>query len=448
MKEQRRAVTRRAEPVESRPVGTSLRQAESGQRGALRVAMLSVHSCPLGRPGTRDTGGMSIYVQNVARDLGQLGIAVDVFTRRHQPGSADVVGLGERARLIHLPLGGNPSKTDMFPYLPEFAEAVDRFRDAEGIGYDIVHSHYWLSGWVGMALAEQWQVPHVTMLHTSARGKERRLGYTAEPGLRAVTEQQVLSLADLVVASTDAEKQDLAELYGVEPSKTAVIPCGVDLETFRPLPKAWARRAVGLNGLPVVLYVGRLGGEKGVHQLLEATAIVSEQRPVHLMIVGGDDSEPEELTELYGLSHSLGIESMVRFHRAIDQDELPLYYSSADVMVLPSRYETFGLVALEAMACGLPVVAAPVGVMPTLVQDGGAGLLTDDLSPRGLADTLGRFLEDEGLQQRLSRSARSRVAGLSWASVAERLAGEYGRLATVVSHAAVRAARERKEHDR
>ena len=393
-----------------------------------RVAMLSVHSCPLGRPGTRDTGGMSIYVQNVARELGVRGLVVDIFTRSHQQELPPMMEIGHNIRLIHIPSGYSKEKLELFPYLPDFAQAVRAFKEQQAIDYNIIHSHYWLSGWVGAELARQWRIPHVIMLHTSARAKNHHLGYRVEPEIRAETEQQVLAAANLVVAATQNEKQELADFYSIDPRKIAVIPCGVDLDTFRPLLKPFARRALNLDGLPVVLYVGRLGPEKGVEQLLEAAAIISRERPIQVVIVGGEDADKGEVQHLQSLSRKLGIAEMTRFHSAVEQDELPLYYSSADVLVLPSQYETFGLVAAEALACGLPVIASPVGAIPQLVQEGKTGFLLESSRPADLATTLVRFIDDEHLRQRLSASARPAVSGLSWSKVAERLVEEYGKL--------------------
>lgn len=407
------------------------RDALMKQDRQFRVAMLSVHSCPQGRPGTRDTGGMSIYVQNVARELGAREIAVDIFTRSHQQSSPPIMEIGQNVRLIHIPSGYNKEKLELFSYLPDFTKAIYAFKEQEAIEYNIIHSHYWLSGWVGAELASQWRIPHVIMLHTSARAKNHHLGYSVEPEIRAETEQQVLGAANLVVAATQSEKQDLADFYGVDPLKIAVIPCGVDLDTFRPLLKPFARRALNLDGLPVVLYVGRLGPEKGVEQLLEAVAIVAREWPIQVVIVGGEDVDKGEMEHLQSLSRKLGIADMIRFHSSVEQDELPLYYSSADVLVLPSQYETFGLVAAEALACGLPVIASPVGAIPQLVQEGKTGFILNSSEPADLANILARFINDEDLRQRLAASARTAVTNLSWANVAERLAQEYGRLATV-----------------
>lgn len=391
--------------------------------------MLSLHSCPLDVPGRRDTGGMNVYVHQLARSLAKQGIAVDIFTSSHGCTSAGKGVLRDQVRLIHLPVNYHGGKLGLYRHLPELTAAINRFAREEGTGYRLVHSHYWLSGLAGMELADQWKVPHITMLHTSGRAKNHYLGPGTESELREKAEEKILAAADLVVASTAREKEDLQGMYGAQERKIAVIPCGVDLEMFRPYPKLVARKALGLNGQPVVLYVGRIEPEKGIDLLLEAQAISpAGHQNTRLMIVGGDEAEGRELGKLRHISAKLGIAARVVFQGAVAQARLPFFYSSADVCVLPSRYETFGMVALESLACGTPVIASRVGAMEDVIQPGRNGFLLDTLSPESVASLQSQLLWDNSLRQKMSESARDTVQYYAWSGIAEKVARQYKRL--------------------
>lgn len=394
----------------------------------LRVAMLSVHSCPLGRLGTRDTGGMSVYVRELARALGAQDVAVDIFTRQHSGCASDQMWLGAGVRLIHLPLPGSESRVGIYPDLPDFACAINQVKVGAGITYDIVHSHYWLSGYVGGILAGWWKVPHLTTLHTSARGKNHRLGWDEEPELRAETEQQVLAAADRVIATGHQEQDDLIAYYALPPEQVKVIPGGVDLELFQPRPREWARQRLGLTGARVVLFVGRVEPLKGVELLLKAFSLMNGRSQAQLVVVGGNPGEDEELERLRQLSRDWGLESRVQFLGTVPQPELPLYYSAADVCVLPSYYETFGLVALESLACGTPVIATPVGIAAEVIHPGENGLLLAHSSAAELAHQIVQILEDSGLRERLATQARATVSSFTWERVAREVAVEYDNL--------------------
>lgn len=395
----------------------------------VRVALLSLHSCPLGRPGTRDTGGMSIYVKQVSRHLGQKGIAVDVFTSHQEPEGPAAMELGENVRLIHLPSeapqpGG---KLGLYPYLSDLACAAHTFGREAGLQYDLVHSHYWLSGLAGQVLAGWWKVPHITMLHTSARAKNRALGSEFETELRSESEREILSTADLIVAATKREERDLVELYDAAPARIAVIPCGVDMEMFQPHPKDWARSALGLNASRIILYVGRLEPEKGLDLLLDAVALMKDRDGLTVLILGGGDQDGEEKERLGQRCHELGISENIRFQDAVEHRRMPIYYSAADVCVLPSCYETFGLATLEAMACGIPVIACRVGVMAELAGNEGT-IVLEERSPEALAAILSKTLRDTVFLENMAARIRHSVTEMSWKSVSDRLVSEYERL--------------------
>lgn len=395
----------------------------------VRVALLSLHSCPLGRPGTRDTGGMSIYVNQVSRHLGKKGIAVDVFTSHQEPEGPAAIELGENVRLIHLPSDASQpgGKLGLYPHLSDLACAAHTFGREAGMQYDLVHSHYWLSGLAGQVLAGWWKVPHITMLHTSARAKNRALGSGVETELRSESERELLSTADLIVATTKKEERDLVELYDASPAKIAIIPCGVDMEMFRPHPKDWARLALGLNASRIILYVGRLEPEKGLDLLLDAVALMKDRDGLTVLILGGGDQDGEEKERLGQRCHELGISENVRLHDAVEHRQMPIYYNAADVCVLPSCYETFGLATLEAMACGIPVIACRVGVMAELAGHEGT-IVLEERSPEALATILSKTLQDTVFLENMAARIRHSVMEMSWKSVSDRLVSEYERL--------------------
>lgn len=389
----------------------------------VRVAMLSVHGCPLARPGTAEAGGMQMYVKALSRELGRSGLAVDVFTRRIDPLVPAVVPFGPNARVIHL-RAGPPTRLDknaVLDVLPEFVCNLQRFRRAEGISYDVIHSHYWLSGWVGSLLAARWDVPHLTMFHTLARLKNRALADREESDARIAVEENVVAAADRVIVSTDHERQALISLYGARRERIVVTEGGVDLDLFRPLDRSLARASLRLDG-EVVLFVGRPDRVKGLDLLIRAVALLGHRASLRLVVVGGS-LEAGELAPYQDLARSLGL--AVDFRGAAPQEELPLYYNAADVLVVPSHYESFGLVAVEALACGRPVVASMVGGLPTVIRDGHNGLLVPWRRPEAFAEAIERLLDDDGLRARLVARARASVAPYSWVTVASRVTALY-----------------------
>jgi D-inositol-3-phosphate glycosyltransferase len=410
---------------------------------ACRVAMVSVHGCPLDRLGTREVGGMQLYVRELSRELGRAGMYVDVYTRKTRPDLPRVVPFGERARVIHLDAGPQRriDKNGVVEHLPAFIDNLERFAERENIRHQVVHSHYWLSGWVGQRLADLWHVPHVTMFHTLGRVKNDANAHAGgrrgalESSGRIEIERRVIAGADAVVASTEHERRALAEQYGARTDRVAVIPPGVDLRAFEPVDRGMARAALGLRG-EVLLFVGRLDPVKGLDTLLEALALLANRPEVRLLVAGGqgpDDGRggPEE-AHLHGLARRLGVAERVDWLGPIEQARLPLYYSAADVCVVPSRYESFGLVALEALACGAAVVTSAVGGLTTIVRDGENGLLVEPRTPSGFAARIADVLDDPDLARQLRRAARPSIARFSWAATARRVFNLYHDLADLV----------------
>ena len=394
-----------------------------------RVAFISVHGCPVARLGERDTGGMNVYVLQVAKELGERGLKVDIYTRHHDPADHPITELGEHTRVIHVPAGPyGEAKEALYQYLPQFLHNVKRYQVAHGLTYSLVHSHYWLSGWVGSLLAQSWQVPHVTMFHTLAEVKKQARSGEQEHPIRIQSEERIVKDADRIIASSRHEQEAMVRLYKANPANIAVVPCGVDLELFHPRGRSWAKGQLGLRGKKVVLFVGRIEPLKAVDILLRAVALLEEGEQVHVIVVGGNPVQNREVKRVKALAAELGMSDRVSFEGTIKQQELPVYYSAADVFVLPSYYESFGLVALEAMACGTPVIAARVGGLKDVVKDGVTGYLIPWHCPEPYAERLEVLLSNEGLRSSMGKAAYQVAQGQSWGLVADQVLAVYQEL--------------------
>ena len=384
------------------------------------VALISYHTCPLAAPGSGKTGGMNVYVRELAKNLDAMGIRVDMFTRRHDEHEEDIVELDGHTRLVHLEGGPHEGGLDeQYLHLPGFLEELERFAKADEGHYDVVHSHYWLSGWVGRAVTASWRVPHVITFHTLAEIKLQARAGEKEPRLRSGVERGLIDSASVVIASSPHEKQAIERLYDAKGRRIEVVPCGVDLSLFKPLDIQESREKLGLNGEKVIIYVGRIEPIKGVDLLLKSAAIMEGTDSLKLLVIGGEVDREGELSRLKGLAKELGIDDIMEFVGVVDQRLLPLYYNAADVCVVPSYYESFGLVALEALACGTPVVASRVGGLPAVVQHGRNGYLMPWRCPEPFADSLEVILSSKGLQKSMSRAARQWAEGMGWEMVAE-----------------------------
>ena len=408
-----------------------------------RIAMLSVHTCPLAMLGGKETGGMNVYVRDLSCELGRRGLQVDVFTRSQNPTVPRVDSLGQNARVIHVTAGPEApyDKNLVYDHLPEFAAGVKRFAESQGIAYDLIHSHYWLSGWVARELRYSWGTPIVQMFHTLGQMKDSvaQRPEEREPSQRIEVEAQVMVFADRLVAATPLEKAQMIWLYGADPCKIEVVPGGVDLSLFRPLSQERVRQQLGIcDRRHMILFVGRIEPLKGIDRLLRAMAIVVKDFPrwkdeICVCIVGGDASEkPEainaEMERLQALREELGISDLVTFLGAQAQDTLPSYYSAADVVVVPSHYESFGMVALEAMACGTPVIASKVGGLSFTVQDGITGFHVPERDPESLARKISLLLKDHDLRSRLGAQAAQWARCYSWSKVTDQVVSLYHRL--------------------
>ncbi|OGO22826.1 MAG: hypothetical protein A2Z28_03140 [Chloroflexi bacterium RBG_16_51_9] len=393
----------------------------------LRIAMLSVHSCPVGTLGTRDTGGMSVYIVELASALGKMGHLVDVYTRVHDPRDRQIYALGKDVQLIHLKAGEDWQipKLAVYSYLPDFACGIEAFRKENNLQYDLVFSHYWLSAWVGEYLQQWWHVPHLTMFHTIGAVKNVTGIGEDEPELRIETEKELARSCYHIIAPTEKEKEALVQHYGSAPEKISIVPCGVNLETFYPMGKEKAKRELGLNDNKIILFVGRIEPVKGIEQLLRAMSYLQNKRGSRLVIIGGDDSSQYETARLLALARELNIEDSVTFAGSVKQDKFPCYYSAADVCVISSYYESFGLVALESLACGTPVVATDVGGSKSIIREGETGYVVADNEPHQLAQKIDLLLSRSSPDINSALSIRASVSKYNWPNIAETMVGEF-----------------------
>lgn len=386
--------------------------------------MLSVHTSPLEQPGTGDAGGMNVYVVETARRLAQRGVEVEIFTRATDGAQDEVVELAPGVLVHHIPAGPYEglAKDDLPGQLCAFAAGMMRTAMAQPEHwYDLVHSHYWLSGQVGWLAADRWNIPLVHTMHTMARVKNAELaeGDRAEPMGREIGEAQVVQAASTMVANTNLEASQLVDLYDADPRRVYVVHPGVDLEVFTPGDQRTAREHLGLNHDDVVLlFVGRIQPLKAPDVLVRAAAELLKRQPelrdrLVVAILGGPSGSglehPESLQELVA---ELGLSDNVRFQPPVSRPELARWYQSADLAIVPSHSESFGLVAIEALASGTPVIAARVGGLPIAVGD--AGVLVDGHNPQDWARVIGETLADTDKMAALAARAPEHAAEFGW----------------------------------
>ncbi|HSN06590.1 MAG TPA: D-inositol-3-phosphate glycosyltransferase [Candidatus Angelobacter sp.] len=404
----------------------------SGRPGGTprRVAVLSIHTSPLDQPGTGDAGGMNVYVTEVARRLAARGVEVDIFTRATSGDLPPAVAMEPGVTVRHVTAGPfqGLAKEDLPGQLCAVTSGILRAEAARPEGwYDLVQSHYWLSGQVGWLAAERWNVPLVHTMHTMAKVKNLTLaeGDPPEPEGRVIGEQQVVDAADRILANTAAEAEQLVDLYDADPAHVAVVHPGVDLDVFSPGDRARARARVGVAAdRTVLLFVGRIQPLKAPDVLVRALAAMVARTPslrdtVQVVICGGPSgtglAHPHALEDL---AVELGVRDLVRFVPPVGRAMLADWYRAADVCVVPSYSESFGLVAIEAQACGTPVVAARVGGLPTAVADGVSGMLVDGHDPCVWAEALCAVVGDPARLERWSRQAVLHASRFGWDATA------------------------------
>jgi D-inositol-3-phosphate glycosyltransferase len=396
-----------------------------------RVAMLSVHTSPLDQPGTGDAGGMNVYVIELAKQLADLDVAVEVFTRATSSDLPDLVEVAPGVSVRHVSAGPYEglAKEDLPGQLCTFARDLLRVEAQHDLGwYDIIHSHYWLSGQVGALAADRWGIPLVHSMHTMAKVKNTLLatGDKPEPWGRVVGEQQVVESADQLIANTGDEAAQLVNLYDADPRRVSVVHPGVDLDVFRPLDKAQARQRLGMPAdATVLLFAGRIQPLKAPDVLLRAVAALVERDPalrerLVVPVVGGPSgSGLQEPTALVDLSRALGIADVVRFVPPVSQRELAQWYAAATLVCVPSYSESFGLVAAEAQACGTPVVASAVGGLTTVVDDRVTGLLVASHEPHDYAQAFAQVIGDPVRRSRMAAAAVGHARRFGWQRTAQ-----------------------------
>jgi D-inositol-3-phosphate glycosyltransferase len=404
-----------------------------------RLAMISLHTSPLDQPGTGDAGGMNVYVIELARRLAARGIEVDIFTRATSSALPPVVEAADGVTVRHIHAGPYEglTKGELPGQLCVFAREVLRSEAAQPVGhYDVVHSHYWLSGQVGALARDRWGVPLVHSMHTMARVKNDALaiGDTPEPAARIIGEQQVVEAADMLIANTDIEAKQLINLYDADPGRVEVVHPGVDLSVFQPVDERAARLSLGLPAdAHVLMFAGRIQPLKAPDVLLRAVAVLLEETPslrsrLVVPVVGGPSGtgleHPESLAQL---AAELGVDDVVRFVPPVAQSELARWCAAATLVAVPSYNESFGLVAAEAQATGTPVIGAAVGGLTTVIRDGRSGLLVDGHEPRDWANAMRRVMEDDVLRARLQAGAVEQARLFSWERTAQRTLEVYGR---------------------
>lgn len=389
------------------------------------VAVLSLHTSPLAQPGTGDGGGMNVYVRELVSALASSGIRTRVFVRRWSDDLPKRVMVEPNFEVVHVPAGPpDLAKEDLPSIVTEFADGVCAELEREPA--EVVHANYWLSGVAGLEVKDRLRVPLVTTFHTLARVKAE-LG-DPEPEARARAEAAVMSCAEVVVSNCDAETDDLVRHYGADAERIEVVTPGVDHAFFSPGSQRGARRAIGVGDEHVVLFVGRIQPLKGLDVAVRALAELDDEQAMLMVVGGASGAQGErELARIHELIDELDLVGRVRFVPPQPHHLLSTYYRAADVSIVPSRSESFGLVALEAQACGTPVVASAVGGLLTLVDPGRTGYLVEDRDPSVFAKHIDHILGDPLHARRLSTTAARRARAYTWTTSAEALQAVYTR---------------------
>lgn len=392
-----------------------------------RVAVLSLHTSPLAQPGVGDGGGMNVYVRELVSALAHAGIDCTTYTRAWREDLPAEIHVEPNHKVVHIPAGAiDLPKGDMVSIIPEFTDGVLRHINAHG-GTDIIHANYWLSGLSGHTLKHELNVPLVSTFHTFARVKA--LGGDPESELREQAESEVIGCSDAICVSCTEEERQFIELYGNPPGSMEIVAPGVEHAFFAPGDKRGARKALELGDGPVLLFVGRIQPLKGADVAVRSLAELNRSDATLLIVGGASGEEGEtEIAKVHALMQELNVEKQVRFVAPQAHHILSTYYRAADVVLVPSRSESFGLVALEAAACGTPVVANAVGGLLTIVEHGRTGFLVPDRQPDVFAKHIANILDDPALSSRMSHDAAERAKGYTWSFAAARLRRAYADL--------------------
>ena len=391
------------------------------------LAVLSLHTSPLTQPGSGDSGGMNVYVRELVSSLAQAGVGCNVYVRRWQDDLPDEVFIEPGFRVVHVEAGPSELPKEALPdVVPAFTDGVLEHIARTG-DVDLIHANYWLSGVAGHRIKHQLDLPLVSTFHTLARVKAET--GDPEPERRVEAEADVIACSDAILANCEAERTQLVRLYGADPARIEIVPPGVDHAFFSPGEQRGARHALGLGTGPVLLFVGRIQPLKGADVAVRTLAELGRDDATLVVVGGASGVEGEaEALRVHRLVDDLGLAGRVHFVPPQPHHLLSTYYRAADVCLVPSRSESFGLVALEAAACGTPVVAAAVGGLRTLVDDGRTGFLVDSRDPAEYAACAAKILDDRVLAETMSAAAAARAGRYTWSTTAARLRRLYGDL--------------------
>ena len=352
-----------------------------------KIAFVSMHVCPLGKLGEDKVGGMNVYIMNLAAALADIDNDIDIFTRKHDLKDPVIVKISEKIRIIHLDAGPiMDDNNDLYNFMDEFTNYI-------------IHSHYWLSGPVANILSDKWEIPNVITFHTLSAIKLKASSNIVEHDKRYEVEKDSMSKVDSIIVSTKSELEDIRKLYGILDEKIKVIPPGVNLELFRPMNKIESKKSLGLYGNNVILYVGRIDPIKGLYTLLDSVFNLNDSYNIKLIIVGGELNKSQDLINLQNYTVDKNKSHIVDFVGIVDQSNLPIYYNAADLFLLTSYYESFGLSVLESLSCGTPAIVSDVGGLSNLIDNGVNGYLVNDISPKGFKTYIEYFFNNINIKK-------------------------------------------------
>ncbi len=392
----------------------------------MNIAFLTMHSCPLEQAGTRDTGGMNVYAIDTARELEAKNHSVDIFTRSHSNNEPKIIQISPRVRLIHINAGEiNLNKESLSQYIDEYVFGIDEFQAESSIYYDIIHSHYWLSGKAGLSLSQKLSVPHVTSFHTTAALKNSTLINNLETQEREPSEREIAQRVDRIIAWTHEESESLMSIYGASKKNISVVPIGVDLELFQKKHRATARKRFGLPlDKDLILYLGRLDPIKGPDLFIDTVLKLASRENLEAWVVGGENHTYEK-QQLQTQSSVLTLNDKIRFFEPIPHQQLPWLYSAADILVVPSYYESFSMVTAESLATGTPVIASDVAGPASLIKHGESGFLIKPGDSNELASKINYLLDSKSTLEKMSLHAPNTVSYLAWPKIIEKIINTY-----------------------
>jgi len=391
-------------------------------KSSLNLLVISFHTCPLSPLGTESAGGMNVYISKLSIALEKLGFSIDIITKKHRECTEDVVYLSKQTKVIHLssiPL--NIKKNKLYHYLDQFEKSIMDFIATTNNDYDLIHSHYWLSGMIGVNLSKNLNINNITTFHTLAEIKNKTAGQEKESLIRSNYEDTIIKNADKIVVSTKHEMNVLQNSYDVNSTKVEIIEPGVDLDLFKPQNKNDSKKLLGLINEPVLLYVGRIDPIKGLSVLIEAMNLLNYKDRPKLLVIGDNNQSNPTMLNVLEIIERYELQENVVFIGATEQSNLPLYYNAADICVIPSHYESFGLVALEAMACNTPVIGTKVPGLESIITDQINGLLIIPNSPQILAEKIKLLISDKDLAKLISQNGLKKSMEMTWDSTAEKI---------------------------